>query len=220
MEFAELRMVVWILLCLVFGGNGQSNRHCPERCTCNTNDVVVRCSAGMSGFPAPLTPHTKLLSVSGNYKTHNRISSLRQSDFQSLPALQSLWMSHSEIQTIADHTFSLLIRLQYFDLSYNNIPRITDKTFLGLPNLVSLQISGNSKCAISEKAFDNKLYISDMDLERIVPRMFTNTKDLRLLGIHGNNIWKMNFDFGATFPNLLYFDVFGNLLKGIPRSYY
>ncbi|OWF37233.1 Leucine-rich repeat and fibronectin type-III domain-containing protein 4 [Mizuhopecten yessoensis] len=141
-----------------------------------------------------------------------------------MPVLVSLQMAHCEINTIADDTFLSRGSLNYLDLSYNNIPRITDKTFLGLTNLVSLQISGNPHCELSEKTFDSlsnlqELYIAEMDLERLLPVMFTNLKHLRLLDVHGNKIWKIEFDFGAVFPNLQHLDLSRNLLKGLPKRY-
>ncbi|XP_060064421.1 leucine-rich repeat and fibronectin type III domain-containing protein 1-like protein [Ylistrum balloti] len=141
-----------------------------------------------------------------------------------MPGLVTLTMSHCEIDTIADDTFSSRSLLRYLDLSFNNIPRITDKTFAGLTSLITLQISGNPHCELSEKSFDSlsnlqELYIADMDLERLVPVMFTNLKNLRILDVHGNKIWKIDFDFGAMFPSLQHFDISENLLKGLPKRY-
>ncbi|OWF37234.1 Leucine-rich repeats and immunoglobulin-like domains protein 3 [Mizuhopecten yessoensis] len=133
-------------------------------------------------------------------------------------------MAHCEIQTIADDTFLSRGSLTYLDLSYNNIPRITDQRFLGQTNLVSLHISGNPHCDLSEKTFGSlsnlqELFIAEMDLERLIPVMFTNLKHLRLLDDHGNKIRKIEFDFGAVFLNLQHLDLSRNILKRLPKWY-
>ncbi|XP_069128934.1 leucine-rich repeat and fibronectin type III domain-containing protein 1-like protein [Argopecten irradians] len=141
-----------------------------------------------------------------------------------MPRLVTLKMTHCAISAIADDTFSTRTSLTYLDLSYNNIIKINDQTFVGLTNLTSLQISGNPYCEISEKAFDSLsnlqgLYIADMDLERLLPEMFASMKNLRVLDIHGNKIWKIEFDFRFIFPSLQHFDVSNNLLEGLPKIY-
>ncbi|XP_021339189.1 leucine-rich repeat and fibronectin type III domain-containing protein 1-like protein [Mizuhopecten yessoensis] len=220
-RYTTMEITFLILVLFVLPGNSQTP--CPTGCVCQS-PFTVSCSAGFTAFPSPLTDTIKLLSINGNYMTHNSIPTIHRSDFQPMPGLVSLQMAYCEINTIADDTFLSRASLTYLDLSYNNIPRITDKTFLGLTNLVSLQISGNPHCELSEKTFDSlsnleELYIAEMDLERLLPVMFTNLKHLRLLDVHGNKIWKIEFDFGAVFPNLQHLDLSRNLLKGLSKRY-
>ncbi|XP_069129147.1 leucine-rich repeat and fibronectin type III domain-containing protein 1-like protein [Argopecten irradians] len=214
----EMKLIHFLVL---FGLASRGICQCPTDCTC-PRAKVVNCSPGLSAFPSNLSGDVNILFVSGKYKIPNNIPSIQKNDFQSMPEMVMLKMAHCEISTIADDTFLSQKSLRYLDLSHNNIPKINDKIFAGLIDLITLQISGNPHCEISETAFDGlsnlqELFIAELDLVRLFPGMFANMKHLRVLDVHGNNIWKIEFDVWTVFSSLLHLDVSNNLLEGFPK---
>jgi len=75
--------------------------------------------------------------------SHNNISHLRASNFETFPNLQTLNIAHNDISVISSGTFNVLKMIRVLLLKGNCIEILQDLAFQSMSNVVNLDISNN-----------------------------------------------------------------------------
>lgn len=184
---------------------------CPSSCQCSNISAI--CKQEMTRFPSGLPSKITALQLSGTFASRNKIASVENSYFSSLPNLKRLYMAFCDVESITDgslpHTLILL------DLSFNEIGEISENTFKGLSKLKVLHLSGNNGTEIALTAFNvltqlTELYLAEMHLDVLDKRLFNSLSMLKTLDLHGNKLRRLDWSFTKLSPNLGYIDISGN----------
>ncbi|KAM8840110.1 leucine-rich repeat and immunoglobulin-like domain-containing nogo receptor-interacting protein 1 isoform 1-T3 [Spinachia spinachia] len=162
---------------------------CPQSCRCNATLQELNCSDGqLTRVPNSLPQNTKLLNL-----THNRIRTLVQRQFQSLPQLLELDLSDNIMATMEVEAFLGLQRLITLRLARNHLKLIPVGVFVGLPKLKVLDISSNDILVFIDFTFRHLTSLqfikaSDNDLVFISHQAFTGLTSLQELHLDGCNL--------------------------------
>lgn len=247
---AELAPITQLCESNLFPGNPATNTDTAYPCTCSASptglNIRIDCrnsSLHQNAFEAEtLPPFVDLLDMSQNqFKfvpafqsedlihldiSHNVITVIDDSNFEMMPALQTLNLSWNNIVRLSIDAFRGLNQLVQLDLSRNHLHTLPVSIFSKLPNLVSLDLSRNRDLYATFAQPDVDLY-GDLGLNRNLRRLhieecgLTSIQlvfgvGLQRVHLKYNNISKLPHDLPA---NLKMLDLSGNPIQELDAKY-
>ncbi|XP_062582659.1 opticin-like [Saccostrea cucullata] len=108
-----------------------------DPCTCRSTLDCTGRSADCEAKALTQVP-TLPSDVCQLYLSRNKITTIKESDFNSLTNLKKLDLNHNSITSIDDNAFSNLTKLEKLFLDGNSINTIKNTAFIGLSNLKEL----------------------------------------------------------------------------------
>ncbi|XP_055377442.1 leucine-rich repeat-containing protein 15-like [Condylostylus longicornis] len=131
------------------------------------------------------------------YLSNNKLKSIENNVFKSLPNLKYLWLSNNQIEKINEFAFDDMDNLLFLELSNNEITELSDLLFQNIPKLTSLFLSKNKITTLQEGLFDNntnlyQLNIDNNNILTIDENIFKEVKNLNVLDISFNPIKTLN----------------------------
>lgn len=179
---------------------------CPDVCFCNTVSRIVYCSRrGLPSIPSTVPDDTVQLNLNGN-QFENGV--LHRVNFSRYAELEHLYLSECSIETIDVGAFVDLQNLRWLDISNNRLRVIEERTFRGL-NLQHLFLNGNRNLVLRPGSFaglaTTGLYLHDCSLSRIQPEVLEPLNaTMRYLWLNGNDLDRVDRNFGSIFSRLLH----------------
>lgn len=133
---------------------------CPPNCTCDNDDLQVRCErAELDVIPITLKPNIQLLVVH-----QSKIKTLDPNSLFWYKELRHVNLSKNLITTVSGQTFKAQKQLAELHLDHNKISNITPATFVGLKNLEVLSLRNNTIERIGGKVFGSLTQLQSLDL--------------------------------------------------------
>lgn len=134
-----------------------------------------------------------LTSLTTLYLNHNRQLQLPRNIFRPLTSLTFLYLNNCELKTLDGSTFENNFGLQYLFLENNELVELPEGIFRSLSILrTNFNLSNNK-------------------IRRLNANSFGNHQKILRLSLQNNALDEIEPKFFRTFPNLRYFEAFGNI---------
>ncbi|XP_076022382.1 amphoterin-induced protein 3 [Genypterus blacodes] len=190
-----------VLLCLF---PYDSDQTCPSVCLC-TSDTVSCSSSRLTKLPLSLPFTSVTLDLS-----HNYLSWLGRSSFDSLPRLENLQMSHNQLSGLGHAVFYNASSLRHLDLSSNKLRVVEQHYFQGLWRLEELLLYNNKIVRVEGGTLNSlsslkKAYFS---LNQITHFPFFSIQDnshpfLTMLDLSSNHMTTLPWEDVKALPGLV-----------------
>ncbi|XP_061591930.1 amphoterin-induced protein 3-like [Cololabis saira] len=190
-----------LLLSCVLHSSAQS---CPSVCLC-ISDTVSCSSSSLVKLPRSLPSFSVNLDLSHNYVTW-----LGPSSFNTLPRLESLWMAHNQLGSLGYGVFNNVSRLRYLDLSSNKLQVLEQHYFQGLWRLEELRLFNNKIAQVEPGTLSGlsslkKVYFS---FNQITHFPFFSIQDhshpfLSMLDLSSNRLTRLPWEDVKAMPGLV-----------------
>lgn len=152
-----------------------------------------------------------------------RITSLKNGDFEGLSSLQFLDLSHNFLRGLPDSVFTDVASLDTLNLEENLLAALPQGVFGALTGLQYLDLSGNALTALPDSSFAGftalkKLYLDDNWLTALPEGIFADATVLDTLWLKDNALGTLPDGVFDNLSALLALDLSGNLLAALPDS--
>ena len=152
-----------------------------------------------------------------------RITSLRNGDFEGLGGLQFLDLSHNFLRGLPDDIFADVASLDTLNLEENLLASLPQGVFGALTGLEHLDLSGNALTALPDGSFSGftaleKLYLDDNWLTTVPEGIFADLTALDTLWLQGNALGTLPDGVFDNLSELRALDLSGNLLSALPQG--
>jgi Leucine-rich repeat (LRR) protein len=152
----DAKIFAIIFLCTINRINTQQY-HCPSQCNCIKSTVIC---TNITSMPSSIPPNTKILDIRhGNVSTlhptigtsqihtlllhDNKITTIQDGYFQSLPALRYIYLNDNHLLAIHNHTFAYCRNVHTLILDGNRVRNIDVGAFERLNKLKVLSLARN-----------------------------------------------------------------------------